>query len=95
MCVPFPKSGGPDVPLVDCHVEHEEVMGHTTLAGPSAWPGWEAVDEAARAACRPVFKEYMGATYDDTRWWIDYLTVEESEWADGKRTVVCLVWDPS
>ncbi len=94
MCVPFPPEFALDVTVVNCGVEHEEVMGHTTLAGPAMWPGWTAVDEAARASCRSVFEDYMGVTYDDARWWVDYLTVDEAEWDDGERTVVCAVWDP-
>lgn len=81
-----------DVDRVDCATPHEfEVIGMATLTG-SAFPGDAQVVADARVACEPVFASYVGEPYEDSPWFINVFTPTAETWAEGERTVTCLVF---
>lgn len=96
MCVRVPADAAVDIPVVDCRAEHdEEVLARTVLTGPDEWPGDGAMEAAADTKCRAAFADHIGIGYDDSRLELDFWTNDEEGWAQGRRTLVCLAYDPS
>ena len=85
------------VQAVPCDESHEsEVFALVDYdAGADAeWPGDDAVSSFADEQCEAAFEEYVGISYNDSRYFITYLQPTEDTWADGDREVVCLVVGP-
>jgi Septum formation len=69
-------------------------MSRGTLAGSDAWPGDDAVTDAAWAKCKPAFAGYVGLPFDDSQLDLYPLTPHEDTWNASKATLICLVLDP-
>lgn len=82
------------VTVVDCAGSHAyEVFGVTSVpAGASAsFPGTDALNAAADAACRPDFAAYVGVDFNDSTWFGTFLNPSASTWATGDREIVCVL----
>jgi hypothetical protein len=82
------------VTVVDCAGSHTyEVFGVTSVpAGASAsFPGTDALNAAADAACRPDFAAYVGVDFNDSTWFGTFLKPSASTWATGDREIVCVL----
>ena len=81
-----------NVSVVPCAQPHElEVFHEFLLAGENYPATAEAMEESVLSTCDPVFKSFIGRSYDDSD--LDYTTIEPTEesWKDGDRMVHCLV----
>ncbi len=95
-CLRVPADDAVDIPVVDCRAEHdEEVLARSELSGPDAWPGDAAVEASADRRCREAFADHIGIGYDDSVLELGFWTNDAEGWAQGGRTLVCLVHDPS
>lgn len=51
-----------------------------------------AVGTAGEEGCLAAFEPYMGATYEESWYGLDWLQPSEDSWAGGDREVVCVVF---
>jgi hypothetical protein len=79
--------------LWDCEEPHlAEFLGSGEVDEPAdgEWPGQSAVDEAAEEACRDVFLDYVGITYDKSAIEMIFYTPTEETWLAGDREIWCV-----
>lgn len=87
-------SGVSDVTVVDCAASHTyEVFGLTSVPGDAtaSFPGTDALNTTADAACRPDFVDYVGVDFNDSEWSGTFLNPSESTWGTGDREIVCVL----
>lgn len=77
------------VPCAEPH--HLEVFHEFTLTEDAFPEPAEAMDELITTTCDPVFKTFVGIPYDDSE--LEYTSMQPTKlsWADGDRSVHCLV----
>ncbi len=85
------------VPVVSCRQPHSgEVFfaGNAWPAGGS-YPGGQAIDGRAKAACRSAFQKYVGISFMSSYLGYIRLNPDQSTWASGDRSLTCIAYDPS
>lgn len=80
------------VEVVDCAKPHVyeafAVLDHD--AGPDdPYPGDDAILEWADQACQGDFEDFVGASYDTSKWYITSVTPSQETWDTGDREIVC------
>lgn len=83
-----------EVTVTSCDTSHVyEVFGLTDYDAEETadFPGDDALNSAANAACRPAFEEYVGVAYDDSEWFGTFINPSEETWANGDREIVCVL----
>lgn len=96
-CVDIADASGEVVEGIDerpCNFEHEYEVFFSGAAEGSAYLSDAAFDDYYRANCLPAFEAYIGETYEDSALDIFWLVPTEEAWADGDRTIQCLVYHP-
>lgn len=78
--------------IVDCAEPHDNEVYAKTLLTESVWPGSEAVEEVAFAACLGEFEGYVGETYAESSLDYFFLSPTEEGFGDGDRTVLCVLY---
>lgn len=83
-----------DVPMVPCAEEHDnEVYAEFDLPD-GAFPGDDAVEEAAFDGCYERFADYIGISYEESVLEIYPMWPTEAGWDElNDRQIVCSVWD--
>lgn len=82
--------------LVDCAAPHAfEIFAGFELPDAGAFPGDEAIQEAAFAGCEAAYPAYVGASYNDSTLNYYFVGPTEQTWASGDREVSCLLFDPA
>lgn len=80
-----------EVEGVDCEDEHlYEVFALVDHPG-DEFPGDADLEEFAFEECEERFEDYVGTAYDDSIYYITYLTPSEGSWEEGDREVVCIL----
>ena len=81
-----------DPPAVtECSASHDlEVYFAPTLPNP-VWPGTTDVAYEADELCDQAFEGYVGTPYDSSELDFAFYAPTESEWAQGKHQVVCVI----
>ena len=77
-----------------CEEPHRaEVVGIERLPGNagSPYPGDDAIDRQAEAACDRAFEAYVGVPYDESRLRAVFYAPTERTWPGGDRRVTCVV----
>ena len=83
-----------EVPTVPCDEPHDfEVYQNFTVPEAAEYPGEEAVTASADAQCLPEFETFVGVAYEDSVLTASYYYPTEASWADGDRTINCLIID--
>ena len=87
-----------DVELNDCDEAHlAEVIGSIEIEDGTypddAYPGNDRIVPDAYEACQPRFEAYVGIPFWDSVYDIRTITPSPSTWAEGDRTITCLVVD--
>lgn len=77
-----------------CTFEHEYEVFFSGAVEGSDYLSDAAFDDFYRANCLPAFEAYIGETYEDSVLDIFWLVPTEEAWAEGDRTVQCLVFHP-
>ncbi len=83
-----------EVELLDCDAEHfYEVFAlvEHPADDDEEYPGEDELDDFAFNECEGEFEDYVGAAYEDSDYYITYLTPSEQTWAVGDREVVCVL----
>lgn len=93
---PPPERQLEQVDVVPCDQPHDnEVFATVDHPAPEgdAFPGREAVVAYAEQACPAPFAEYVGATYDQSRFTLFPIVPSADTWAAGDRQVICALYD--
>lgn len=96
-CVDIADASGEVVEGIDerpCTFEHEYEVFFSGAAEGSAYLSDAEFDAFYRANCLPAFETYIGEAYEDSVLDIFWLIPTEDAWAEGDRTVQCLVYHP-
>jgi hypothetical protein len=79
----------------ECAEPHRgEVVGVHALAEPAsaaAFPGIPAIETTASDRCPPLFADYVGIGFDESRLEMFYLYPSEETWGRGDRQIACIV----
>jgi hypothetical protein len=83
------------VELIDCAEPHDLEAFHVGNIGiPGAYPGLEALEDAAAEICEgPLFEAYVGLPYFDSELFTTWYVPTEESWEQGDYEVICLVFD--
>jgi hypothetical protein len=82
--------------ILPCAEPHRaEVFGMLEVeAAPTArFPGYDEVEAEAEDLCDAAFEDYLGISFDRSRYGYIYYTQTEETWAGGDRLVMCVVDD--
>lgn len=78
--------------IIDCNQRHyAEDYAHFDLPE-GAYPGDDAVYEAADAGCKSRFEDFVGLPYYDSDLLYTYYPPNSQSWADGDRQVWCFIY---
>jgi hypothetical protein len=93
-----PLASSADVSAVralPCEEEHSYELFHIFTIGQDedAWPGDDAVIEAAVAGCFPAFEEYVGEAYGASGLDFSFLYPNAEGWRGFDRDVLCYLYD--
>lgn len=85
-----------EVDVVACEEPHDNevfaTVRHPAAEG-EAFPGREAVVAYAEQACPQPFAEYVGSTYDQSRFTLFPIVPSADTWAAGDRQIICALYD--
>ena len=84
----------PGVLVVPCDGPHQlEMFGHGSVpyATDAAYPGDEAVADAADSICLPLFADYVGLDYDSSVYISWYYAPDATSWTLPDRNVECAI----
>lgn len=94
-CLVPPKKIQADLTSIDvvsCTTKHtQEVYALAKDPGGSGYPTATKLNGFAKAACLDHFSGYVGIPYQQSTLYFTYLLPSVLSWADGDRTVVCVV----
>lgn len=83
------------VPTVPCSEPHDSEAYHAFNMPDGAFPGNEAIDQAALEGCDPAYADFVGiATAESQYDWAYYFPTQAS-WGEGDREILCIAYDPS
>ena len=95
VCLDFPPDTGAevtDLPEVECGVEHTHEIIAITNSKAEVYPGFEALEEEAQAACLAAFEPYVGINPFDSDLFVSWLVPTLTTWdRDDDRQIVCVV----
>lgn len=77
-----------------CTEPHEYEAFHVTTVSGDTFPSRAQLEETFTAECLPAFETYVGVPYQDSEIYAEMITPSEESWADGDRTVVCILYEP-
>ncbi|MCP3976807.1 MAG: hypothetical protein GY720_20165 [bacterium] len=87
-----------DVETADCEGEHQlEVFAIVTLTATngSPYPGDDEVAGGIFDLCMPRFEPYVGATFEDSIWWVNAIYPSPESWEEeNDRKGKCVVFQP-
>ena len=82
------------VEIVSCDEEHQYEMFHKVEVRGDDWPGQDALEELATECDEQPFEDYVGTSFDESRWRILVVAPTEEEWGGGQQTIRCALFDP-
>lgn len=87
-----------DVESAACDGNHQlEVFAIVTLSASSStpYPGDDAVADAIFDLCMPSFQPYVGATFEESIWWVNAIYPSPESWAEeNDREGKCVLFQP-
>ena len=81
--------------VTDCATPHQGEIFHNLVLDPApgaTYPGDTPVSALADQICVDAFASYIGTDFESSRLNILYFYPSAETWADGDRTVVCIVY---
>lgn len=95
-CLQLPStSEAVTVDTASCTVDHEAEVSALVEASPkekdAEFPGAASLASQAEQGCVDSFEGYVGSPYISSTLDVTWLTPTEGSWAQGDRTIVCLI----
>lgn len=84
-----------DENFVDCAAPHTYEVFSTFAAADGAFPGDDALSQAAFTGCDAAFEGFVGIPYGDSTLDWEFVAPTEQTWSDGDRSISCLLYDPA
>lgn len=82
-----------NVPAVPCAEPHDNEVYYAFDLDDGAYPGEEAISQAAFTECLGSFETYVGNTYEASALDISYLSPTPEGWDEGDQEVLCILFD--
>lgn len=82
-----------ELPTVSCDTAHKwETFAEKQFGLEDAFPGEAGIETAADEFCTAEFTTFVGATYDESAYELQYLYPTQASWTTlGDRTITCLI----
>ena len=80
-----------DVEVVDCSAPHLYEVYNNYQITQSTFPDTSTMESEQRTACYDTFETYVGTSYDRSQYDATTLTPTEASWAQGDRTITCIL----
>ena len=79
------------VPIVDCDEPHDSEIYASIIMDDDEYPGESATIDFADQACYDEFEDFVGISYDDSKYGFATLYPSDESWAGGDREVLCRI----
>jgi hypothetical protein len=83
-----------DVDAVPCNEPHPYEAYVVADRETAAYPTRTELDAIFDELCVAGFEPYVGAPYDTSEIWADFMTPSEESWDQGDREYVCYLYEP-
>jgi hypothetical protein len=83
-----------DVEAVPCAEPHALEAYHVSDRETAAYPTQAELDAIFVQLCVANFESYVGAPYDTSEIWANFMRPSEESWAEGDREYVCYLFEP-
>lgn len=77
------------LPVVDCAEPHHAEVYYAETLSVEEYP--DTVATTTEESCLAEFEGYVGAAYEDSRYYVSVIYPSEYTWGEGDRQVACLV----
>ena len=84
-----------DVQVIPCAEGHTFEVFFTGDMPDGEYPGDDAVTSFAEDQCVPAFEDYVGISFQESVWYATQAGPDETSWAGGQRTVMCVLHNQS
>lgn len=95
VCLQFDEDHGPeitDLPTIDCAEPHSHEIIAIVDSTAEVYPGFEALETEAQAACLAAFEPYVGVNPFDSELFVSWLVPTLTSWdREDDRQIVCVV----
>lgn len=96
-CLDVPPDQGPEIdklPVIDCGEPHSHEIYSVPLVDEDVYPGFEALESFAQAACLRDFEPYVGISAFDSELFYSWIVPTLTSWdREDDREVLCVVGD--
>lgn len=85
-----------DLDIVPCSQPHALEAYHVAdVDEPSdgKYPGEDAINQAAQDMCVDAFDPYVGTSFEESRFTVQWLTPSSGSWDADDREVICMLYD--
>lgn len=93
-CLRFPADTGGDIdslPSIDCAEEHSHEVIAVLRSKATTYPGFEALETEAQAACLAEFEDYVGVNPFDSQLFTEWLVPTLTSWDQADdREIICV-----
>ena len=81
--------------VTGCAQPHDgEVFLSFTMPG-ATFPGYFTIGDAQQDECGSAFTDYVGVSWEQSKYTFDFDGPTEQTWASGDHQIVCTIKDPS
>lgn len=90
-----PSDNGDKTVRVDCAQPHNQEVFYSFAMPNGDFPGYFEIGDAAQDECTSAFEDYVGVPWEQSDYTYDFAAPDEETWAQGERTITCLLEDAS
>lgn len=83
------------VPTVPCSEPHDSEAYHAFNLADGAFPGQEAIEQAAFEGCDAAYEAFIGIAFEQSQYDWAYYFPTQASWGEGDREILCIIYDPS
>jgi hypothetical protein len=83
-----------DVPVVACTQPHDSELYAIVSVDDGAYPGADLLIEQGQSKCQASFADFVGIDFRSSLLDFHFYYPTPSSWAQGDRTIYCMVFDP-
>ncbi len=83
-----------DVPAVACTEPHDSELYAIVSVDGGAYPGADLLIEQGQTKCQASFADFVGIDFRSSLLDFHFYYPTPSSWAQGDRTIYCMVFDP-